>query len=160
MALDAALLDLDSVTNPLVDVVLRATGGAGYDDEDTAQLIRPARYACLLATAEDCLRVGVNVVLVAPFTTERADEQAWKGVTDRLTTAGGEAHMLFLRISQGELRQRLLTRSAERDLRKLVDLDAYVGSLDLSAPRVPHVTLDAHQSPQAQAKSAIEQLRA
>lgn len=157
-ALGAALLDLDSVTNPLVDVVVDVLGGEGYDDPRVTALVRSARYESLLAGAEDCLRAGVPVVLVAPFTQERADQGAWAALAGRITAAGGEPRLLFLTVSREELSRRLLRRGAGRDAAKLADLGSHVASVDLSPPTSPHLAVDAALAPVAQAGAVLREL--
>lgn len=154
----APLLDLDQMTNPLVDLVLQATGGAGYDDPQVAPLMRSARYECLLGVADDCLHSGVSVVLVAPFTQERRDATAWTSLAARLGEAGGEAHLAWLRITPDELGRRLQQRSAARDAAKLADLAAYIATLDLAPPTTPHVVLEASQTPTEQAQQLLNHL--
>jgi predicted kinase len=70
--LGAALLDLDVATGPLTNVVSDLIGAADLGDPRMAQLTRAPRYATLFALAEDNLRVGMSVVLVAPFSAPRA----------------------------------------------------------------------------------------
>lgn len=155
----AAVLDLDSLTNPLVDVVVQALGGEGYDDDRVGPLVREARYECLLRTAEDCLRAGTPVVLVAPFTAERTDLTAWMGMATRLSEAGGDACLVWLRISREELGRRLRERGAERDETKLRDLTSYLASLDLSPPDTPHLAVDAAESPARQAHELLRRVK-
>jgi predicted kinase len=150
--LGAALLDLDTLTNPLVDVVLDSLGGQGYDDRRVAPLVRDARYDCLVGVAQECLRVGAAVVMVAPFTTERKDQRAWTRLAGRLSEAGGDPHLVWLRISADALSERLRARGAGRDLDKLQDLEAYVSSVDLSPPDTAHLVVDAADRPSHQAR--------
>ena len=77
--LDAAILDLDVATGPLTRVVSELIGVRDRDLHDPvlAGLTRDARYATLLGLAEANLRAGRPVVLVAPFSAERAQPSAW-----------------------------------------------------------------------------------
>lgn len=173
-ALGAALLDLDSLTNPLADLVVRGligngedqggeeqggaepegeadgANGGGYDDPRVAATLRSARYACLMGAAADCLRAGTSVVLVAPFTRETRDPRRWDERETALREAGGEPQLVWLQIAPRDLRARLISRGAVRDRGKLADLDRYLAGLDLAAPAAPHRSLDATLTPQAQ----------
>lgn len=151
-SLGAALLDLDTLTNPLLDLLV--------DDPKVPvdARLRTARYACLLGAAQDCLRTGTPVVLVAPFTAERSDPAAWAGLAQQLAAAGGDPHLAWLRIGADQLGERLRARQAERDRAKLADLEAYLSSVDLAPPVVPHLAVDAARAPVEQARSLLERL--
>ena len=140
--LHGALLDLDTATAPLVQVVSRLLDSDDLDGEALAGATRAARYEVLLALAEDCLSCATPVVLVAPFTQERSEAAAWARLQQRLVRAGGQPHLVWVHASRAVLRQRLLLRAAGRDASKLVDIDAHLDRLDLSAPRVPHLAVD------------------
>jgi len=81
--LGTSLLDLDVATGPLTRVVSDLIGVRDLDDPVLAGLTRDARYDTLLALAEANLRVGRPVVLVAPFSAERARPFAWATITRR-----------------------------------------------------------------------------
>jgi predicted kinase len=76
--LGAALLDQDVATGPLVEVVQRLVGTDDLDDPRLRDATRTARYEVLTALAVENLAAGVPVVLVAPYTAERADPAAWE----------------------------------------------------------------------------------
>ena len=76
----AVLLDQDILTNPLMAQIARSAGVAGHDFDHPALAdpeVRQARYECLLDTGRDNVELGRTVVLVAPFTQEVADRDAW-----------------------------------------------------------------------------------
>ncbi|WP_418606224.1 AAA family ATPase [Georgenia sp. SUBG003] len=156
--LGAALLDQDSMTNPLVDIVGELIGVRDYDDVRLAGLVRTARYASLLSVAGDCVAAGVPAVLVAPFTTERRDSDAWADLSTAIADFGGRACMVWLRITANELSARLQARAAERDEGKLKDITAFVKSLDLGAV-VPHLEVPASLPPAGQATLILGALR-
>jgi predicted kinase len=146
--LQAALLDQDVATNPLVDVVQRLIGVDDLDDDRLGNLTRAARYEVLAALAVDNLSAGVPVVLVAPYTTERARPQAWTDLRSRLVAAGGVPLLVWLSLEPAEIARRLRARGAVRDQAKLVDQDAYVERLTrLTAPAVPHLPVPADLPP-------------
>ncbi|QTE31051.1 AAA family ATPase [Pengzhenrongella sicca] len=139
----AAVLDQDAMTNPLVDVVAGLVGALDYDDARLVELVRAARYACLLRVAADCVSAGLPVVLVAPFTSERREPEAWSRLEDEVSAFGGRARLVWLRIDPQTLITRLRGRAAARDTEKLRDAETYVASLDLGAPASPCVEVDA-----------------
>jgi predicted kinase len=157
-ALGAAPLDQDTLTNPLVDVVAAALGVVDYADPRLAEAVRTARYECLLRVAEDCLRSGLPVVLVAPFTAERRDPAAWEALADRLRAAGGSPVLAWLRIGPDELARRVLGRGAARDAAKLADVRSWIAGVDLGAPAAPHLEVDAALAPEEQALDLRERL--
>lgn len=156
--LGAGVLDLDSMTNPLVETVATALGVADFGDPRFAELTRTARYECLLRTAEDCLAAGVSVALIAPFTRETRDSERWRELADRLSRAGGEPVLVWVSVTPEVLAERVRTRGAARDAEKLADLPAYLASLDLTAPPVPHLELDGRRTPQEQAEALLAAL--
>ena len=158
--LQAALLDQDVATKPLVDVVQRLVDIDDLDDPRLATLTRAARYEVLAALAVDNLSAGVPVVLIAPYTTERADPQAWTQLRSRLAAAGGAPLLVWLFLQPGEIVRRLRERGAPRDRAKLLDESDYVGKLSglLTAPAVPHLPLAADLPPHVLAERIIEAL--
>jgi predicted kinase len=118
-ALGAALLDQDVVTGPLTAAVARQLGTDDLDSPALGGATRTARYETLHAAAEDNLRVGHPVVLVAPYTTERRDPAAWQRPADQLRAAGGTPFMVWLHLAPAGLLVRLRERSAARDRGKL-----------------------------------------
>lgn len=141
--LRAALLDQDVLTGALTEVIGNLVGTQDLDDPSLAGLTRAARYEAVLATAVHNLRVGTPVVLVAPFTAERADPAVWHAVRDRLREAGGRPALVWLRLPADELVRRLRDRGAERDRGKLADPAAFAGSAVLRPPVVEHIAVDA-----------------
>jgi hypothetical protein len=73
------------------------------DDPALARLTREARYETLIGLAAGNLRAGRPVVLVAPFSTERADPSAW-ATTTRLLEA--EPTLVWLHLPPDELVRR------------------------------------------------------
>lgn len=141
--LGAALLDQDVLTAPLIAVVSALLGSGDLDSPKLAGATRAARYETLVAGAEDNLLTGRPVVLVAPFSAERRDPEAWARLAERLERAGGAATLVWLRLTGEQLLARMRDRGAERDQPKLADGAAYLARIDLEAPVVPHVAVDA-----------------
>jgi predicted kinase len=140
--LRAALVDQDTATAPLVAVVADLVGVADLDDQRLAGPTRRARYETVTALAEDNLRVGIPVVLVAPFTDERRDPDTWAILDRRLRDAGGRPLLVWLRLRPATAIERLRARGAARDLAKVADPVAFLAGLDLAEPAGPHVAVD------------------
>jgi predicted kinase len=143
--LDAALVDQDTLTGPLVAVVADLVGVDDLDDTRLAAPTRDARYESVTAVAEENLRVGRPVVLVAPFSRERRDRQAREALDGRLRAAGGSPLLVWLRLRPEVVIQRLQSRGAERDLAKFADPASFLARLDRAAPVGPHVVVDAER---------------
>ena len=161
--LRAAVIGQDVATAPLVDVVQRLIGVDDLDDPRLAGLTRAARYRVVLDLAVDNLRAGTPVVLVAPFSAERADPAAWAATHDRLTAAGGTPLLVWLHLEPIEVLRRLRERAASRDAAKLADEAAYLAGPAAPAavpPVVPHLPLDATRPPQALVRAVLDALPA
>jgi predicted kinase len=153
--LDAALLDLDVATGPLTRVVAELAGTRDLDDPVLAGLTRAARYDTLLDLAEANLRASRPVVLVAPFSAERARAAAWDAATRRLP---GRAVMVWLHLPADELVRRLTQRGLARDENKIRDPASYLTGVDLEPPVIPHLALDASQPVAALVESVLGHL--
>jgi predicted kinase len=156
--LGAALIDQDTATAPLTAVVADLLGVHDLDDRRLADPTRTARYETIAALAEDNLRAGTPVVLIAPFTAERRDLDAWAALDRRLRAAGGSPTLVWLRLDPATVVQRLRERGAGRDVAKLADVTAFVSALDLSEPVAPHVGVDAGGSPEAVVRDVLAAL--
>ena len=155
--LGAVLLDLDAVTNPLVDVAGSLLGTSDYDDPDLVALVRTPRYQTLLQVADECVAAGVPAILVGPFTAERRDPAAWAALADRLTALGARVRLAWLRLPADELARRIAARGAERDSGKLEDLAAFLREAG-ATPAVPFIEVDALLPPEEQARSVLVRL--
>jgi predicted kinase len=153
--LGAALLDLDTATAPLTRVVSELAGVHDLDDPALAGLTRDARYDTLLALAQDNLAAGRPVVLVAPFSAERARPSAWAATTARIPAP---ATMVWLHLPPQELISRLTRRGLARDENKIGDPAAYLAALDLEPPVIPHLALDASRPTEALVAAVLEHL--
>jgi hypothetical protein len=101
------------------------------------------------------LRTGRPVVLVAPFSTERADPSAWP-TTTRLLEA--EPTLVWLHLPPDELVRRLTRRGGAHDENKIRDPTSFLTALDLAPPAVPHRALDATQPTPAQVQAVLAHL--
>jgi predicted kinase len=141
--LGAALVDQDIATAPLTAVVADLVGVLDLDDQRLAGPTRAARYETVIALAEDNLRAGLTVVLVAPFSAERRDIRAWDALDERLRAAGGSPLLVWLRLDAAVVVQRLRARGEDRDAAKLANPSAFTSALDVAEPAVPHVAINA-----------------
>jgi predicted kinase len=153
--LGAALLDLDVLTGPLTRVVSGLIGVRDLDDPVLAGLTRDARYDTLLDLADANLRAGLPVVLVAPFSRERADPAVWAATAGRIAA---DPLMVWLHLLPEELIQRLTRRSLSRDENKIRDPASFLAGLDLEPPVVPHLALDASQPAGTLVRSVLDHL--
>ncbi len=160
----AALIDQDTVTGALVAVVAELVGVHDLDDIRLAGPTRQARYEAVLAVAEDNLRAGVPVVMVAPFTRERRDVDAWSALHRRLRAAGGSPLLVWLRLEPETAARRLKARGTARDLAKARDLAragdpaSLAATLDLVEPVGPHLTVDGERRTEDVLRSVLAAL--
>lgn len=151
----AALLDLDSLTNPLVSVVSDLIKSDNLDGAELSAAVRSPRYRALSAVAQDCLKVGVSTVLVAPFTAEISDQETLTNFTSPLTEVGARSVLIWLEISPKTLLKRLELRGAARDAYKLENPHNYLASIDFSPPKVPHIRVDAESPVATQVREIV-----
>jgi predicted kinase len=159
--LGATLIDQDAATGPLVSVIGSLVNVDDIDDPRLATLTRADRYETITCLAEDNLRVGNTVLLVAPFTEERRRLDAWNELVDRLhRAAGGTVTMIWLYLSSEELLARMRARRANRDAAKLRRERRFMDQLDLAPPVGPHLPVHAVGSVDQIVRSIIVQLKA
>jgi sugar-phosphatase len=127
----AVLLDLDTVTNPLLDALGPALAPGGHWNDPALRAdVRPARYATLLAVAAD--QVSHEIVLVAPFTAELRGGPEWAALLAAVEPAVPRVVWL-----QGTPALREARRTARGEVR-----DRYP-DIPQEPPLVPHEHLDA-----------------
>ena len=159
--LGATLIDQDVATGSLLSVIESLVNVDDIDDPRLATLTRAGRYQTITHLAEDNLRVGNTVLLVAPFTEERKNLHAWEELVDRLhRAAGGTVTMIWLYLSREELLQRMRARGADRDAAKLSREQRFIDQLDLGPPVGPHIPIHAFGSVDQIVRSIVMQLRA
>lgn len=140
--LGAAVLDIDVATGPLTTVVSELIGVTDLGDHQMARLTRGPRYETLFALAEENLRAGMPVILVAPFTAERSVD-GWNAVVDRLKAHAAGLVLVWLHLPSHQLVDRLKQRGAARDTDKVKDPGAFLAAVDRDPPAAPHLALDA-----------------
>ena len=110
----SAVLDQDIATNPLMAQLARLVGAG--DDLDHPGLrgpVRDARYQCLFDVAADNVGVGRDVVMIAPFTRECSNRQAWSLLADQV----GDAHvrLVWVTVPPEVALARRIARNLARD---------------------------------------------
>ena len=145
------LLDLDTLTNPLFEYA----GGEFLVDVPTAHTtarasVNDIRYGCLFDTAAENLALGVNVIMVAPFTSERTFPEAWARLVDRLGVAESHVHLAWLDTPPTAVVERMHQRGAARDIEKAKEANRFLTPDVTRPPAVPHIRVDGMLSPEAQ----------
>jgi predicted kinase len=159
--LGATLIDQDVATGPLVSVIGSIVNVDDIDDPRLATLTRADRYETITCLAEDNLRAGNTVLLVAPFTAERKSLHAWEQLADRLhRAAGGTVTMVWLYLSHEEVLQRMRARGADRDAAKLSRERRFIDQLDVGPPVGPHLPIHAVGSVDQIVRAIVKQLSA
>lgn len=137
----AVLLDLDTVTERLSRLLLRAHG-LSEDDRDSQaykQLLRDPNYEALFDVACDNLE-RLPCVIVGPFTRERREPDWPRQLEARL---GTQVDVYLIWCSVEQRRERLRQRGNPRDLAKLADFDVYAARGEDPAPLpYPHWRID------------------
>lgn len=141
--LGAVLLDLDTLTNPVLDAVV---GAGTWNDPARADVVRPARYAALLRVAGEQVGRGLRLVLVAPFTAELSGGAEWAALVEAL---GQAPVVVWLDAPAALRRERTRTRGESRDA---VQADP---AGEASAPVVDHVRVDASAAPGVVLREAL-----
>lgn len=130
------LLDLDAVTNPLLDALPAEALGGHWLSSPHAADIRAGRYAALRAVAADAVATAGSAVLVAPFTAELRGGREWDLLVEAVAPA--TPTVVHLVGDAGLLSARRAARGETRD--------AHRPDVDVPAPGVPVVTIDAELS--------------
>ena len=133
-----ALIDKDSATRPLVDVLMgELTGVPGdrYSPEYLSQ-VRGYEYDCMMSTAMDIAENGVHVAVVAPFLQELTNAGWMRTFREKCEDRGYRLATLWVDYPPGdEHRRRIIERGAERDLWKMDHWDEFEYSLILQPVR-------------------------
>lgn len=107
------LLDLDSVTNPLLDLLGADGPGGHWLRSDRASTIRAGRYAALREVARDVVATAGGAVLVAPFTAELRGGREWLLLQEALHPC--KIQMIQLTGNEDLFAGRRAGRTASRD---------------------------------------------
>jgi len=173
-AMRVPLLDLDAVTNPLLDRMVGPVLPTHWLAAPHGELIREGRYAALRAVARDVVATVGCAVLVAPFTEELTGGAAWAELAEAVAPA--EMRVLYLHGDPALLAARRTTRGEPRDAHRPGDATDGAAATAVAAhqpggtpfpasparseahrpdgaaalavsPAVPHIALDASLTP-------------
>jgi predicted kinase len=139
----SVLLDLDTLTNPLLDGLgasAHSPWTTHWNSPEHRAAVRPARYAVLLAVAREQADLGHELVLVAPFTAELRGGPEWDLL--RSAVAPAEPRVVWLQAAPEVLASRVRERGEPRDA---------VAVAAGTEPAVPFLRVDATISTAAQA---------
>jgi sugar-phosphatase len=116
--LKAPLVDLDSATNPLLDIIfdVEQPENPHWLSLDRSARVREARYAALREIARDAIDTVGGVVMVAPFTKELGGGMEWKELTSSLQPA--DITVVHLTGDASVIAERREARQIERDLHR------------------------------------------
>jgi RimJ/RimL family protein N-acetyltransferase/predicted kinase len=136
----ATLLDIDTVTEGLVQLALREAG-RNPDDRDSEYFKRTFRepiYETLFAIALENLPFQ-NVVVVGPFTGEMRDP-GWPARLSKFL--GSKVEVYYVHCPAETRKQRLSERGDARDLAKLQDWEDFIRYYDELPPVFEHILID------------------
>ena len=147
-ALHLPLVDLDAVTNPLLDRLVGPVLPAHWLAAPHGELIREARYAALRAVAHDVVATAGGAVVVAPFTAELTGGPEWTELA--AAVAPTELHVVHIDGDPELFARRRAARGAQRD--------AHRADGPARPPAVPHITLAAALTPEQLLARALRAL--
>jgi len=147
-ALGLPILDLDQITNPLLDGLAGHLPGPHWLSGPAAADIRVARYAALRSAAADIVGVGSGVLLVAPFTAELRGAEEWEALVSSVAPA--ELRLVRIDGSSELLARRRGSRAESRDRFRPPD--------DYRPPAVPHIAVDAALGTDQQVQRVLRDL--
>ncbi|MGF7032695.1 putative kinase [Paenibacillus mucilaginosus] len=133
----AAFFDMDTLLRPAAEKIMEISGldPADRDSAEYKVRCRDLGYRITMDAALENLELGIDAVVVGPFTKETGDGD-W--IADELARIGATLESIEVRVvlvslpSEEAYRERLCARSSELDLWKLAHWDEFRGSL---APR-------------------------
>ncbi|MGV2985732.1 AAA family ATPase [Microbacterium sp. AGC85] len=119
-------LDKDRLAGPLVEAIMSAQGQSVEERESNSfyrEQIMPAEYEALFAVANDNLRLGLSVVIDAPFAAYLDKPEFFEHAT--ATWPDVNCAVLNVVTSEDETRRRLRQRGLPRDRAKLSNWDEF-----------------------------------
>ncbi len=144
------MLDLDTLTNPLLDRLDSLVEGPHWNGAGPhSDTIREGRYDALRSVARDLVAVGQRPVLVAPFTRELAAGPEWEKLVQDVAPA--DVVVVHIDGSPELFASRRAARKAARDEHRPVDAPS-------SPVLVPHIRVDAESSTASQVEQIVREL--
>lgn len=138
-----ALIDKDTLFNPLIDSVLREAGRPLGERESPwfDRVVKPHTYRAMLDVVREVRQGGCDVIVTAPFTEVLYEPGAWEQLCAHI--GEGQASLLWVRSDAETLRDRLTKRGLARDGDKLTDFDSYAIRMHVAdRPVAPHMEID------------------
>ncbi|VVE14600.1 ATPase [Pandoraea iniqua] len=120
------LLDKDTLYGEFSASVMGALTGNPNDRDSPMylQTLREPEYAGLLETARENLRLGVNVLVVAPLSRELREgllfDRGWLQVEDDVSV-----HVVWVDLDEASAKARIVNRANPNDAYKLAHWDEY-----------------------------------
>ncbi|MDF2442890.1 MAG: mannitol-/sugar-/sorbitol-6-phosphatase [Subtercola sp.] len=169
------ILDLDTLTNPLLDALSDVLPGEHWLTGPHAPVIRSGRYAVLREAAAEITALGLSAVLVAPFTAELRGGTEWA----ELVAAVAPATVVVVHVdgSPALLAARRAERGAARDAFRPADAvgtvtgfgagsgaevgDAVPAGATVArggAPVIPHLRIEAALATEQQLQRVLREL--
>ena len=124
----ATYLDKDALAGPLVEAAMEAQGQSLEERESNRfyrERIMPAEYAGLFSVAGDNLRLGLSVVMDAPFAAYLQQPDFFDRATQVADWPQVARSVLHVYVSEAETRRRLAERGLSRDRAKLSNWDEF-----------------------------------
>ena len=141
----------------VAELISRSVGQVVYlDKDDLAELLRcsfkvsghpmdmdgdfyrenlhDAEYGTLMRLAFSALRFSDFVIVNAPFGREVRDAAYMRALKARTAEAGAELVLIWVTASPEVCHARMIRRNSDRDTLKLKNWDAYIKTIDFSAP--------------------------
>ena len=143
------LLDLDTLTNPLLDRLSGIAPEQHWLASPSTTDIRDGRYAALRAVARDVVATAGGAVMVAPFTAELHGEAEWDSLVEAV--APSELRLIHLRGDADLLAMRRAVRGEPRDRHRPPTTEHVV-------PAVSAIPIDAELTPDQQLFRALRAL--
>ncbi|MEF2976330.1 HAD-IA family hydrolase [Subtercola sp. YIM 133946] len=143
------ILDLDQLTNPLLDTLTGALPGEHWLSGPHAAEVRRGRYAALVAAAADIAGLPMGAVLVAPFTAELRGGDEWRALSSSLPDTTIE--VVHVDGSPELLAERRQARGEARDAHRLAGPPAVT-------PGIPHLRVEAALSTHQQLQRVLQHL--
>lgn len=137
----AAIIDIDTCTEPIVKVALAELGHDPFDRDSAyfKQKYREVIYETLFAIAKDNL-ISCNVIVVGPFTKEIGNEN-WPDELEKVFGIKPEIH--YVSCNPEVRKQRMQQRANARDKAKLAEWEKSQSYYGVKArPKFDHIFID------------------
>lgn len=121
---NSMLLDIDTCTEPIIQVALSETNRDANDRDSNyfKQTYRTTIYETLFAIAKENI-ANIDVIIVGPFSNEIKDPKWREKLIERFRT---DIEIHYIHCDPHIRKDRMLTRANLRDQSKLVDWDKYL----------------------------------